>query len=247
MADHDGRRDPLDPFDPQNDPDRWLRAGSEGEEEVEVSADFVERTLRAVLEDRRRLAAGATADDSVEIPHELLATWRTPAPSPGFVERSLEFVLDELRHPGLRGLLQAYHPFEPSATFVDRTAKLASEVVRRRLDAALEAHTTPEPSRDFVARTVERVRAAAPRVPAWRRRLVRAGTAAAALAALVTLAFLLHLLPSRTRPVQEVPAAFELGPAPVSAALFAAAVEDSPTFTVGDGLVLLAYGSREGE
>ena len=94
--------------------------------ELEVSSDFVDRTLRALREGRGADArasdggAGLPAELPAELPGELLRAYAAPEPTVDFVARTLGALrADRLAH--WRELLARYVAPEPSPEFVART------------------------------------------------------------------------------------------------------------------------------
>jgi hypothetical protein len=85
--------------------------------ELEVSNDFVDRTLRAL----RACAAGAHANDGgAELPAGVLRAYAPPEPSIDFVARTVSALhADRIAH--WRELLARYVAPEPSPQFVART------------------------------------------------------------------------------------------------------------------------------
>ena len=233
--------------DPNEDEDieaRWLELRP-----PDVSPDFVERTLRRVMASLRDSRDELAPTEDTRLPADLLAAWRTPPASASFVADTLDRVLEDRSFPGLRQVLDRHQPPEPTSGFVDRTARLVTSVLSGRFDAALRHHVVPEPTADFVDGTLSRLHRSgttapsAPRRARWRRLLPVMALAATLL---VTLGIAI-LSPNRHSAVV-VPAAYELGPAPLSASVFAAVADERErAFTVGDGLALLARVAQEGE
>ena len=85
--------------------------------ELEVSNDFVDRTLHAL---RSRAAGAHPSDGGTELPAELLRAYATPEPTIDFVARTVSALrADRIAH--WRELLARYVAPEPSPEFVART------------------------------------------------------------------------------------------------------------------------------
>jgi hypothetical protein len=117
----------------------WLdRTGADSPDELPVSSDFVERTLRAVRED---LAAGTHAGEA-EATHE----------EPDADSAALDRALASTELPA--ELLRALAAPEPAADFVTRTVAAVHSDRRARWHELLARYVAPEPSSEFVARTL---------------------------------------------------------------------------------------------
>ncbi len=100
-------------------PEEILRAA----DELEVSAGFVQSCYLRVLADQEQISAEAEHVDEVQIPAELLASYRTPEPSLDFVSKLEARVQADRnwRQSEWRQLLRKFSTPEPSSSFVDRT------------------------------------------------------------------------------------------------------------------------------
>lgn len=87
----------------------------------DIGADFVDRTLRAVLEDRGQDYVDEDPDALPALPPAALQSY-APPPSPQFVDRALQR-LEADQAARLRALLLRYVAPEPSADFVARTLR----------------------------------------------------------------------------------------------------------------------------
>ncbi|MEO0479577.1 MAG: hypothetical protein AAF196_08865 [Planctomycetota bacterium] len=133
-----------------------------------ISADFVERTLGRVLEDRAQIDEEAERVDSFEFPRGFLQNYEVPATSPGFVQRTLDALADDdefsqsAEDRELSRLLRAFGPDSISGGFVDRTLDALHDEQEKRDDeeplrSALPHYELPPVSANFVDRTLETV------------------------------------------------------------------------------------------
>lgn len=93
---------------------------SDFDAKVDVSIDFVERTLRRVIEDRAEIEAEALRVDEISFDAELLAELAPPSVSDGFVDR-VAGAIDDARQSSWQNAMASYAPPSPSDDFVDRT------------------------------------------------------------------------------------------------------------------------------
>jgi hypothetical protein len=82
----------------------------------EISADFVERTFKLVLEDQLSIANEAAQVEDIQFPGEFLSAYAAPDPSGDFTGQLMSRMTQ-----ADRSTLASYSVPEPSADFVERT------------------------------------------------------------------------------------------------------------------------------
>ncbi len=82
----------------------------------EISADFVERTFKLVLEDQLSIANEAAQVEDIQFPGEVLSAYAAPDPSGDFTRQ----LMSRMSQAG-QSTLASYSVPEPSADFVERT------------------------------------------------------------------------------------------------------------------------------
>lgn len=135
--------DPVEGFRPED----WTAR-------IEISSDFVDRTIERVVDDRDEIEAEAARVEEIELPRDLLDRFAPPAVSEGFVERVAGAVCSA-RESSWNALLEAFTPPKPTEDFVDRTlSALRLERSGLRLvavDAVPEPAPRPRRSRSRLA------------------------------------------------------------------------------------------------
>ena len=101
----------------------------------EVSADFVDRTSRLVLEDQLCIAEEAAQVEDIQFPEEFLSAYAAPEPSGNFAVQLMSRMDQDDR-----SALASYSVPEPSGDFVERTlAALHLPRLRARRKTAVRA------------------------------------------------------------------------------------------------------------
>lgn len=156
---HDDQQDPQpDPKEPPVSPEPRPESIDESnwldDRYPLVDADFVDETLDRVLQDQSEIAAEANQVDDVQFDPAELAELRSPEPSTGFVDATLQKVLAE-RSVGqwssdaleaeFQDLLGEFEVPVPTASFVDATLGAVLADRRPALSSGAPTATLPKP------------------------------------------------------------------------------------------------------